>query len=360
MESATPSEPRLRALLEAGLALASELSLDSLLQRLTEPSAELTDARYAALGVIDTTGSNLERFITHGLDESQRAAIGEPPHGRGIARRADHGCLAAAPARDRRRPALGRLPAQSPADDELPRRAGAAARDGLRQPLPDREAGWGRLHPGGPGARRAARLAGGRRDRERATVRIGHALVAAARVTAGGQQRDGARDVGRPPARADRGAAPRPAGGAARDGRAAGGPGARPDRRGGRRAGGRGDRRAAAAPRVEDGARAGAPPQRACRLGARRPRGRPRLHAPRRRPRWPLGAAARPGPPDRRDLGLRQALGSGRPLHRRRRAPRRDLRHPRGRRGRALGARGARRAAPGRLGPGARAPAPRA
>ena len=84
MESTTPSEPRLRALLEAGLALASELSLDSLLQRLTELSAELTGARYAALGVIDQTGSNLERFITHGLDESERAAIGDPPHGRGI------------------------------------------------------------------------------------------------------------------------------------------------------------------------------------------------------------------------------------------------------------------------------------
>ena len=84
MESTTPSEPRLRALLEAGLALASELSLDSLLQRLTELSAELTGARYAALGVIDQTGSNLERFVTHGLDESERAAIGDPPHGRGI------------------------------------------------------------------------------------------------------------------------------------------------------------------------------------------------------------------------------------------------------------------------------------
>jgi hypothetical protein len=48
--------PGLRALLEAGIALASELSLDSLLQRLTELSAELTGARYAALGVI---GGNL-------------------------------------------------------------------------------------------------------------------------------------------------------------------------------------------------------------------------------------------------------------------------------------------------------------
>lgn len=84
MESAKPSELRLRALLEAGMALASELSLDSLLQRLVELAADLTGARYAALGVIDPTGSHLERFITHGVDEHTRAAIGDPPHGRGI------------------------------------------------------------------------------------------------------------------------------------------------------------------------------------------------------------------------------------------------------------------------------------
>ena len=84
MEQATPSEPRLRALVEAGMALASELSLDSLLQRLTELAAELTGARYAALGVIDPTGLRLERFVTHGIDDGGRAAIGDPPEGRGI------------------------------------------------------------------------------------------------------------------------------------------------------------------------------------------------------------------------------------------------------------------------------------
>ncbi len=66
------------------MALSSELSLDSLLQHLTELAAELTGARYAALGVIDPTGSRLERFITHGVDDETRAAIGNPPHGRGI------------------------------------------------------------------------------------------------------------------------------------------------------------------------------------------------------------------------------------------------------------------------------------
>lgn len=66
------------------MALASELSLDGLLQRLTQLAAELTGARYAALGVIDPTGSRLERFITHGIDGETRTAIGDPPHGRGI------------------------------------------------------------------------------------------------------------------------------------------------------------------------------------------------------------------------------------------------------------------------------------
>ena len=84
MASATPSETRLRALLEAGITLASELSLDGLLQRLIELAAELTDARYAALGVIDPSGSRLERFVTHGIDPETHAAIGDLPQGRGI------------------------------------------------------------------------------------------------------------------------------------------------------------------------------------------------------------------------------------------------------------------------------------
>jgi signal transduction histidine kinase len=75
---------RLRALLDAGIALNSELSLDALLQRLVETAAELTGARYAALGVIDRAGRTLERFLTVGIDEATHAAIGELPRGRGI------------------------------------------------------------------------------------------------------------------------------------------------------------------------------------------------------------------------------------------------------------------------------------
>jgi two-component system, NarL family, sensor histidine kinase DevS len=75
---------RLRRLLEAGIALSSELSLDALLQRIVDTSAELTEARYAALGVIDRSGQTLERFLTTGIDEETHAAIGDLPRGRGI------------------------------------------------------------------------------------------------------------------------------------------------------------------------------------------------------------------------------------------------------------------------------------
>ena len=84
MDAKTLSEKRLRALVEAGVALTSELSLDALLQRLVEAAAELTAARYAALGVIDRSGSELERFLTTGLDAETHAAIGDLPRGRGI------------------------------------------------------------------------------------------------------------------------------------------------------------------------------------------------------------------------------------------------------------------------------------
>jgi signal transduction histidine kinase len=80
----TRDEGRMRALVELGLAITSELSLDALLQRVVEAAAELTGARYAALGVIGPTGTQLERFLTTGIDPATHAAIGELPRGRGI------------------------------------------------------------------------------------------------------------------------------------------------------------------------------------------------------------------------------------------------------------------------------------
>jgi len=84
VEALSVTEGRLRALFAAGLAVTSELSLDALLHRLVEAAAELTGARYAALGVIDASGSELEQFVTHGIDDDLRAEIGALPRGRGI------------------------------------------------------------------------------------------------------------------------------------------------------------------------------------------------------------------------------------------------------------------------------------
>src|SRR5690349_7202168 len=75
---------RLRALVEAGIAVTSELSLDAVLQRIVEAAAQLTGAPYAALGVIDRRGQDLERFVTTGIPEEDHEAIGALPHGRGI------------------------------------------------------------------------------------------------------------------------------------------------------------------------------------------------------------------------------------------------------------------------------------
>jgi len=75
---------RLRALVETGIAISSELSLDGVLERIVEAAARVTGAHYAALGVIDRSGSGLERFVTHGMTADVESQIGDPPHGRGI------------------------------------------------------------------------------------------------------------------------------------------------------------------------------------------------------------------------------------------------------------------------------------
>ena len=63
---------RLRALVGAGIALSSELSLDDLLRRLVESAATLTGARYVTLAMIDSGGHGHERHIAYGTDDDVR------------------------------------------------------------------------------------------------------------------------------------------------------------------------------------------------------------------------------------------------------------------------------------------------
>lgn len=77
------TQGRLRGLLAATQAISQDLSLDILLRRIIESARDLVNARYGALGVLGP-GDELEQFITVGLDEDVRAAIGTLPRGKGI------------------------------------------------------------------------------------------------------------------------------------------------------------------------------------------------------------------------------------------------------------------------------------
>jgi signal transduction histidine kinase len=70
-------------LLEVGLAISSELSLSAVLQRIIELAAEVTDARYGALGVLGPDRRIVE-FVTTGITPQERDAIGDLPVGHGI------------------------------------------------------------------------------------------------------------------------------------------------------------------------------------------------------------------------------------------------------------------------------------
>ncbi len=72
-----------RALLDAVVAISSDLDMHSVLDRIVTAARELTGAQYGALGVLGNAGGLVE-FITVGLTDAQRAAIGPIPRGHGI------------------------------------------------------------------------------------------------------------------------------------------------------------------------------------------------------------------------------------------------------------------------------------
>jgi signal transduction histidine kinase len=63
----------------------TELDVDAVLEQVLLTARDLTGARYAALGILNDQRSELERFLTSGIDsEEARRAIGELPRGRGV------------------------------------------------------------------------------------------------------------------------------------------------------------------------------------------------------------------------------------------------------------------------------------
>jgi signal transduction histidine kinase len=81
---AAPEEDKIRRLLEVGRTLVSELDPEVVLRRIIEEARAVTGARFAALGVLDETRTELERFITTGIDDATHHAIGNLPRGRGV------------------------------------------------------------------------------------------------------------------------------------------------------------------------------------------------------------------------------------------------------------------------------------
>ena len=64
--------------------LVSELDLETVLNQVLETARDLTSARFAALGILDEQKGELERFLTVGLDDEVRRAIGPLPRGHGV------------------------------------------------------------------------------------------------------------------------------------------------------------------------------------------------------------------------------------------------------------------------------------
>jgi signal transduction histidine kinase len=75
--------PVLRALDEAVRGIGGVLELDRVLQLIVDHVRSLVHAEYAALGIVDETGA-IERFITSGMSDETRTAIGDLPRGRGL------------------------------------------------------------------------------------------------------------------------------------------------------------------------------------------------------------------------------------------------------------------------------------
>jgi signal transduction histidine kinase len=72
-----------RALLDAVVAISSDLDLHSVLDRIVVSACRITGARYGALGVVGD-GGGLVDFVTCGLTDEEHAAIGDLPLGQGI------------------------------------------------------------------------------------------------------------------------------------------------------------------------------------------------------------------------------------------------------------------------------------
>ncbi|MEX0690755.1 MAG: GAF domain-containing sensor histidine kinase [Gemmatimonadales bacterium] len=83
-ERGRPSDARLESVIRAGISISAERGLEAVLQTIADSARDVIGARYAAIGVLDVSGTGLSRFMVSGLNLEQRAAIGSLPQGHGI------------------------------------------------------------------------------------------------------------------------------------------------------------------------------------------------------------------------------------------------------------------------------------
>jgi len=83
LQAVMNTRDRVHGLLEAVVAVGSNLELETVLRRIVEAAVTLADARYGALGVIGEDG-RLADFIPVGMDEGTIAGIDHWPEGRGL------------------------------------------------------------------------------------------------------------------------------------------------------------------------------------------------------------------------------------------------------------------------------------
>ena len=75
---------QIRRLLDLGRCLLATLGVEELLEQMLAAAKEITGAQYAALGVLNERRTELERFLTVGVDRETRGRIGKLPRGRGV------------------------------------------------------------------------------------------------------------------------------------------------------------------------------------------------------------------------------------------------------------------------------------
>ncbi len=77
---------RMPRLLQAMESIGRDVELHTMLDRIVTTAAELADARYAALAVLNEDGSGVGEFVTHGVDPHVHEAVGQLPGRSGLIR----------------------------------------------------------------------------------------------------------------------------------------------------------------------------------------------------------------------------------------------------------------------------------